>query len=87
MVTPAPESAPEPLTWTVGNQQVTTVSDGRGGYEPGYNISFTLSNGHQDSVDVPAAGYSVANVRAAIQAKVDEVAGVYGLSGTAGEGS
>lgn len=73
-----------PLTWTVGPQTLTSVSDGRGGFEPGYHIMFTLSNGHQDSVDVPTSAYNVANVQAAIQAKAEEVAAVYGLTGTAG---
>lgn len=78
----APNQPTGPLTYTVGPQLLTAVPDGRGGFTQGYQISFTLSNGHMDQVTLPEADYSVAAVKAAIEAKAAQVAAVYGLAGT-----
>lgn len=82
---PERPSQPPMFTWTVGPQMLTTGPDGKGGYTPGYQVTFTLSNGHEDNVFVPGSTYSRDTVRAAIQAKAEEIAAIASMTGTVGQ--
>lgn len=74
-----------PVTWTVDTQMVTVGPNKTGNVVPGYEVRFTLSNGHSDSVFVAGDEYNVANVKAAIVAKAEQAVAVARLSGTVGE--
>jgi hypothetical protein len=75
----------DPITWTVDAQMATAGADKSGKIVPGYEVRFTLSTGHTDSVFVAGTEYSVAGVRAAITAKAEQLAAIARLSGTVGQ--
>lgn len=57
------------LTWTVTSQMERTVINEAGAPETVVVITFRLPSGAVGTVNVPAAGYTVAAARAAIAAK------------------
>lgn len=76
----------DPVTWTVGPQLATAGPDASGKIVPGYEVRFTLSTGHTDSVFVAGTDYTVAGVKAAIQAKAEQLDAISRLTGTVGQG-
>lgn len=82
MPTPQGQPAGQPVTWTVGVQMVTVGPDKAGKMVNGYEVPFTLSTGHTDSVFVAGADYNIDNIRAAIQVKAEQIVAVSRLAGT-----
>lgn len=66
--------------WTVNGQQEQTVITPNGQAQDVMVITFTLADGTVGTVNVPMAGYNVANVREAIAAKAATLHAVNQLS-------
>lgn len=75
---PAMSSAP---AWQVVSQVDQTKSGPNGTWQEGMLVTFITAAGITSSVFVPLAGYNPDNVKAAIQAKVDQLSAVAGLTG------
>lgn len=75
------EHAPASPGWTVTGQSEQTIIDPSGRAVNVMQVSFQLPDGTAGTVNVPLAGYTVDNVRAAIAAKAATLAAVSGLSG------
>lgn len=84
MATSQNQPAPNQVTWTVGVQMATVGADKTGKMVNGYEIPFTLSDGHTDSVFVAGADYNVDNVKAAITARAEQLVAVSRLTGAVG---
>lgn len=71
-----------PVTWRVTAQAEGVAPNAAGQLVSGVRVYFTLSNGLAASVFVPHDAYTVANVQAAIQERVDTITGVGSLGGS-----
>lgn len=70
-------------TWEVTGQVPDQVFDNQGNVTTGKTISFTISpQGYSGTIFVPDATYkNLDSVRTMIQAEVDAIVAVHGLSG------
>lgn len=67
--------------WNVTGQKQTTDIGPSGGFETVWAVSWKDDLGHVGTVNIPVAMYDPAHVRAMIQAQVDAVTAVHGLTG------
>lgn len=67
-------------SWTVNGQQEQTIILPNGTPQDVMVVTFTLADGTVGTVNVPMAGYGVANVREAIAAKAATLHAVNQLS-------
>lgn len=75
------ESSESGGAWRVTGQVEQTGLDSNNRYVPGVRISFTTREGIAGSVFVPDTQYNAEAARAAIAARVAQMAGVHGLNG------
>lgn len=68
-------------TWTVTGQVERTVIDESGTPADVVQVTFRLPSGTMGTVNVPVGAYTVDNVRDAIAAKAQILAGVAALTG------
>lgn len=72
---------PAHAAWRVTSQQETQQPGPAGTYTKGVNVYFALDSGEAGSVFIPQAQYNTETVRAAVQARADQMAEIGQLSG------
>lgn len=81
-MTPAQQSPPpEKATWKIEYQRESTIPNPAGGFQTGMTVGFRTSHDVVGSVFLPYASYTPERVRAAIQARVDQIDNVHNLAG------
>lgn len=69
-----------PPAWTVVSQHETNDLGTNGRVVPGYQVTFQTGGGHQGSVFVPKANYTVDAVRSAVASEAAKLEAVGALS-------